>query len=256
MRAVYWLPSLFTSLSLLCGFWVIIRMRGEGDYELAALAIVLAAIFDLCDGRVARMANAESAFGRDFDSLADVVSFGLAPAMMAFSWGLHDLKRIGFIACFLYCIAAAARLARFNVSKQTDRRFFNGLPSPMAGVLLATCIAYIGADDEAWKTAVVLAIVVLLAVTMVSNVTYYSFKDINLHAALTPGRLALGLLGFSLLLYFLLEYDVLIILGAAFLYLASGYFFFARNLFRHVKRVRRHGGNAITAVVRKLFFGR
>ncbi len=251
------LPSLFTALSLFFGVWVIISMmRGQMAYDKAALAIVLAALCDMCDGRVARMANAESAFGREFDSLADVVSFGVAPALMAFSWGLDELGRIGHAVCFLYVLTTAGRLARFNVSKQADRRFFNGLPSPMAGVLLATCIAFAGPSDEAWKTVLVSAFVVVLAITMVSNVTYYSFKDINLHAALTPGRLALGLLGFSALVFSLLEFPVIIILGGAFLYLASGYFFFARILLRHFRRVRGLGGNALTAVVRKLFLRR
>ena len=132
-RGIYFLPSLLTVANIFCGFYSIVSSM-KGDLELAAMLIGWAIVLDALDGRVARLANATSGFGKEFDSLADIVSFGVAPGVLAYVWALRLWPRVGWLACFLFLICGAMRLARFNIQKQADdKRFFVGMPIPAAG---------------------------------------------------------------------------------------------------------------------------
>jgi CDP-diacylglycerol---serine O-phosphatidyltransferase len=183
-RGVFLLPSLFTVANLFCGYaCVVYAMRS--DFETAALFIGVAMILDTLDGFMARLANASTAFGVELDSLADVVSFGLAPAILAFAWGLWPLQRLGWAAGFLYVTAAAMRLARFNIQAKStaappDKRYFIGMPSPAAaGVIAATVYLYpVGIIDRS-AALPALAIVLVPALLMVSTVRFRSVKAID-----------------------------------------------------------------------------
>ncbi|MGI9338954.1 MAG: CDP-diacylglycerol--serine O-phosphatidyltransferase [Gammaproteobacteria bacterium] len=182
-HAIYLLPNAFTTAALFAGFYAITRAI-DNDWQGAAWGVLIAALLDGCDGRVARMTGTESAFGAEYDSLADIISFGAAPALLAYQWSLSQLGNIGAGAAFCFCVAAALRLARFNIqSGQTDRRFFIGIPCPAAAALLVSTIAAAdlagigGTDVYVGATAAVVS--ALLALTMVSGVRYYSFKELN-----------------------------------------------------------------------------
>ena len=188
-RGIYLLPNLFTTAALFAGFYaVIVAVRGE--FEAAAIGILVAMVFDGLDGRVARLTNTESEFGREYDSLSDMVAFGLAPALVFYHWGLAHLPagsvvfgRLGWIAAFFYTVAAALRLARFN-SRPTraPARYFEGLPSPSAAGLVASSL-WLSAEFDLTNMWVLTSGYVLTVVTgalMVSNFGYYSFKDLNL----------------------------------------------------------------------------
>src|SRR3954463_16610444 len=140
-RGVYILPSLFTVGNLFCGYACVVYST-RGDFDTAAVLIGVAMVVDTFDGLVARLTNSQSAFGAELDSLADVVSFGLAPAILAFTWGLWPLGRIGWAVGFVYVTAAAMRLARFNIQTAStmDKRYFAGLPSPVAGGVIASTV--------------------------------------------------------------------------------------------------------------------
>lgn len=181
-RGVYLLPSLFTLGNMFCGYACIVyAMRGE--YETAAPFIGLAIVLDILDGRIARMTGTASAFGVEFDSLADVISFGVAPAILSFAWGLSPLGRLGWAAGFMFVTGAAMRLARFNIQSAAgaDKRYFVGMPSPAAAAVpAATVFAYpLGLSD--YREALpVLAMVLVPAVLMVSTIRFRSFKTIDL----------------------------------------------------------------------------
>lgn len=181
-RGIYLLPNLLTTGALFSGFFAIVRAM-QGDFESAAMAIFVAMVLDGLDGRVARLTRTQSAFGAEYDSLSDMVSFGAAPALVIYEWALRDLGRIGWIAAFIYCVGAALRLARFNTMLEvTDKRFFQGLPSPAAAALVAGLVWVmidngVSGSDIPWLACVV---TVFAGVTMVSNIQYYSFKDVNL----------------------------------------------------------------------------
>jgi CDP-diacylglycerol---serine O-phosphatidyltransferase len=182
-RGVYLLPSLFTMGSMFCGYACIVySMRGE--FVTAAPFIGFAVIVDMLDGRIARMTGTTSAFGVEFDSLADIISFGVAPAIMVFSWGLQPLGRLGWAAGFLFVAAAAVRLARFNIQAGSqDKRYFAGMPSPAAaGIPAATVFAYPWGMQTYAEALPVLAIVIVPALLMVSTVRFRSFKNIDLAA--------------------------------------------------------------------------
>lgn len=182
-RGIYLLPNLFTTAGLFAGFYAIVAAMAE-RWEAAAIAIFIAMVTDGLDGRVARMTNTQSDFGKEYDSLVDMVCFGLAPALVAYKWALQPLGKIGWLAAFFYVAAAALRLARFNTQVTTsNKRYFQGLASPAAAALVAGFIWLfhdlgINGHDLA-KVAWVLT--VLAGVLMVSNVRYRSFKDIDLH---------------------------------------------------------------------------
>ena len=181
-RGIYILPNLFTTAALFCGFFAIVQAM-QNRFDLSAVAIFLAMVLDSLDGRVARMTHTQSAFGAEYDSLSDMVSFGAAPALVMYEWALKDLGRIGWIAAFVYCAGAALRLARFNTTLEVmDKRYFQGLPSPAAAALVAGLVwvmidAGVPGSEMRWWGVLV---TVFAGLTMVSNIRYYSFKDVNL----------------------------------------------------------------------------
>ncbi len=183
-KGIYILPNLFTLAALFGGFYAIV-MAMNGKFNEAAIGVFWALVLDSLDGRVARMTNTQSAFGEQMDSLSDMVSFGAAPALIAYEWSLRGLGRWGWIAAFVYCACAALRLARFNVNTSVvDKRYFQGLPSPAAAALMMGFIWFM--NDQAVDPANVyikwltFAIALYSGLTMVTNVPFYSFKDINL----------------------------------------------------------------------------
>ena len=177
-RGVYLLPSLFTVANLFCGYaCVVYAMRN--DFDTAALLIGVAMIVDTLDGFIARLTNTSSAFGVQLDSLADVVSFGLAPAILAFAWGLWPLHRLGWAVGFLYVTAAAMRLARFNIQTNTvtDKRYFAGLPSPAAAAVIVSTVYLYPIGLHEWRAALpALALVLVPALLMVSTIRFRSVK--------------------------------------------------------------------------------
>lgn len=181
-RGIYLLPNLFTTAGLFAGFYAIISAM-NGRFEAAAIAIFIAMIMDGIDGRLARMTNTQSDFGKEYDSLADAVSFGVAPSLVIYLWALAPLGKIGFAAAFVFAACAALRLARFNTQIGIiDKRYFQGLASPAAAALIAGFVWW--GDDASWVredlTWVAAILTVAAGVLMVSNVRYYSFKDLDL----------------------------------------------------------------------------
>ena len=179
-RGIVLLPSLLTTGNLFCGFFAML-LTVEGRYTDAALAIFVAMIMDLLDGRVARLMKATSEFGVEFDSLADVVSFCVAPAFMLYSLVLSQAGRIAWLGAFLFVICGALRLARFNVHQGvTDRRYFVGLPTPAAaGIVASTALLLEGIDISRWQAALISVGTVVVALLMVSTFRYYSFKEVD-----------------------------------------------------------------------------
>jgi CDP-diacylglycerol---serine O-phosphatidyltransferase len=182
-RGIYLLPNLFTTAALFAGFYAILAAV-NGKFETAAVAIFVAMLLDGVDGRVARLTKTQSAFGAEYDSLSDMVSFGLAPALVVFIWGLSDLGKLGWLAAFIYTASGALRLARFNTQVGiADKKYFQGLPSPSAAAIVAGSV-WIGADygvdssTVGWPAAILTTVVGLL---MVSNFRYHSFKEIDFH---------------------------------------------------------------------------
>jgi len=226
-KGIYLLPNLFTTAALFSGFYAIVAGM-NGDFGHAAVAIFVAMVLDGLDGRVARMTNTQSAFGAEYDSLADMVSFGVAPALVAFTWMLQDLGQFGWIAAFVYVAGAALRLARFNVQLgDVDKKWFIGLPSPSAAAIVAALIWVLHDFDFEWIAAKVLVALVIAAVglLMVSNVRYNSFKDIDLKSRV-PFMVLLALV---LVIAIIAMEPPLILLGIFLAYGASGPF---RALFR------------------------
>ncbi len=181
-KGVYILPNLFTTGNLFCGFWAIVSVFQEQFYY-AAVAVLLASVFDVLDGKVARLSGATSKFGVQYDSLADLVSFGIAPALLAFSWALRPYGRFGWLAAFLFVVCGALRLARFNVMAASgDTKYFKGLPIPAAASMIAlTILLYLRLIETGWvKDIVILVMIYLLAFLMVSTVRYSSFKELGL----------------------------------------------------------------------------
>lgn len=194
---IYILPNLMTTANLFCGFFSIIQSI-QGDFKLAAYAVVAAAIFDLLDGRLARLTHATSKFGAEYDSLCDLVSFGLAPGILMFQWALGPFGRLGWLAAFLYVACTALRLARFNVQVGVvEKNYFQGLPSPMAAGIVAS--SYVAFADLGWEPVDapakgLLFMVMLLGIVMVSNFRYRSFKDLDLKERLPFKYLILGVI--------------------------------------------------------------
>lgn len=180
-KGIYLLPNLFTTAALFSGFYAIIAGM-TGDFQAAAIAIVVAGVFDALDGRIARMTNTSSAFGVEYDSLSDMVSFGLAPALVMFNWALAPIGKLGWATAFVFSACAALRLARFNTQVgSVDKTYFVGLSSPPAAGLLAGMV-WVGHDVEVGTELTILAAIITLvaALLMVSNVKYFSFKTIDL----------------------------------------------------------------------------
>lgn len=199
-RGVYLLPSMFTMGSMFCGYACIVHAM-RGDFATAAPFIGFAIVVDMLDGRIARMTGTTSAFGVEFDSLADIISFGVAPAILSFAWGLQPLGRLGWAAGFLFVAAAAVRLARFNIQAgSSDKRYFVGMPSPAAaGIPAATVFAYPQGFAESAAALPVLAMVIVPALLMVSTVRFRSFKNLNLQTRRKYPVLFLLALGLALL---------------------------------------------------------
>ncbi len=205
---IYVLPNLVTTANMFFGFFAIIQAI-KGQYLFASYAIVAAAFFDQLDGRVARITNSTSQFGAEYDSLCDLVSFGIAPALLLYLWSLHPFGRLGWVISFLYAACGALRLARFNVQKNiVEKAYFQGLPIPMAAGIVASCVLFVE-DLELDPVGAVpmLAMTALLAFVMVSNFRYRSFKDLDLRQRLPFSYLVLGVL---LLTVVVLRHEIMI----------------------------------------------
>lgn len=180
-RGLFVLPTLFTVGNLFCGYlsiWCSIR----GTFEIAAYLIIAAAVLDMLDGRIARLTNSTSEFGEEYDSLADLVSFGVAPAVLAYSWGLSDFFRLGWLVSFLFVVCGSMRLARFNIQTHAiGKKYFIGLPIPAAAFTLSTLVLATPEPlvDRVWMTGL-LILTVILSYLMISTIRYRSFKDLDL----------------------------------------------------------------------------
>jgi CDP-diacylglycerol--serine O-phosphatidyltransferase len=200
-KGIYILPNLFTLAALFGGFYAVV-MAMNGRFDMAAVGVFVAMVLDSLDGRVARMTNTQSAFGEQMDSLSDMVSFGAAPALIAYEWALKGLGRWGWIAAFVYCACAALRLARFNVNTSVvDKRYFQGLPSPAAAALVAGFIGLmtdleVKPYDVVW---VMFAIALFSGLTMVTNVPFYSFKDVQMKKSVPFAVIVLIALGIAVI---------------------------------------------------------
>ena len=180
------LPSVLTTFGMFAGFYSIISSI-NGDFTIAAISILIAMFWDTLDGRVARLTNTQSSFGAEYDSLADLVSFGLAPALLVYQWTLYELGRFGWLAAFVYLACAALRLARFNTQVGiADKRYFQGLPSPAAAGVIASMIwlkiwTFASFDSDVISLGYYLGagITILCGLLMVSNIRYYSFKEFD-----------------------------------------------------------------------------
>ncbi|MFT5709749.1 MAG: CDP-diacylglycerol--serine O-phosphatidyltransferase [Halioglobus sp.] len=223
-RGIFLLPNLITTAGLFCGFYAIVASM-RGDFESAAIAIFFAAIFDGLDGRVARLTNTSSKFGEEYDSLADMVSFGVAPALVMYSWGLSDLGKIGWSAAFVYVACAALRLARFNTQIDTaDKKYFTGLASPAAAAVIASTVwvcqdlGWVGVNLPHEVSILVSLLTAVTGILMMANFPYYSFKGIDLH-----GRVPFFVMILIVLVIGLVTLDPPRILLAAFvIYAVSG----------------------------------
>jgi CDP-diacylglycerol--serine O-phosphatidyltransferase len=220
-KGIYLLPNLFTTGTLFAGFFAIVAAM-NGRFESAAVSIYVAMILDSMDGRIARLTGTQSAFGAEYDSLADLVSFGLAPALVAYQWWLSDLGKIGWLAAFIYTAGTALRLARFNTQIGiADKRYFQGLPSPAAAAVVAGMV-WLG-ETNAWHdysglSVVSLAITVGIALLMVSKIRYHSFKDLDLR-----GRVPfVAVLTIVLVFVIVSSYPELVLFSLVVLYAASG----------------------------------
>jgi CDP-diacylglycerol---serine O-phosphatidyltransferase len=223
-RGIYLLPSVLTTFGMFAGFYSIISSI-NGEFTIAAISIIIAMMWDTLDGRVARLTNTQSAFGAEYDSLADLVSFGLAPALLVYEWSLYELGRFGWLAAFVYLACAALRLARFNTQVGiADKRFFQGLPSPAAAGVIASMIwlkiwTFASFDSEVISLGYYLGagITILCGLLMVSNVRYYSFKELDSKKA-SFRFLLLIVLSLIILMY---KPNIILFTGF-FLYLLSG----------------------------------
>ena len=225
-RGIYLLPNAFTTANLFCGFYAIVQAM-NGRFETAAAAIFFAMVLDSLDGRVARLTNTQSAFGEQYDSLADMVSFGAAPALIVYEFSLKPMGQLGWLAAFVYVAGAALRLARFNTNIGiVDKRYFQGLPSPAAAALVAGVVWILSdLNRNGWRFDLSVvqwlcwSFTLYAGLTMVSNAPFYSFKDINLRKAVPfIGALA------TVLAFVLVSYDPPLVLFCLFLvYAFSGW---------------------------------
>lgn len=219
-RGIYLLPNLLTTGAMFAGFYAVIAGMG-GDFRAACVAIIVAMFLDGMDGRVARMTNTQSAFGAEYDSLSDMLAFGVAPALICFSWSLSHLGKIGWTAAFIYVACAALRLARFNVQLSTsDGKFFTGLPSPSAAglvVFMVWTFHEFQLESNAFVAVLAAVVSVLAGILMVINVPYYSFKDLD------KNRVPFVVILAVVLLIVIVSWDPPTVLwGMAIAYAASG----------------------------------
>lgn len=179
-RGIYMLPSMFTILGLLCGFYALVSAI-QGNYENAAWAIVVAAVFDMLDGRIARLLSAETAFGAELDSLCDMLSFGVAPAVLLYLWALTAFDKLGWLVAFLIVACSALRLARFNVQLSTqDKKYFQGLPTPALALMVSSAVLFHHSFQLQPSGTLWMIFGTVLAWLLVSNVRFVSGKDIDL----------------------------------------------------------------------------
>jgi CDP-diacylglycerol--serine O-phosphatidyltransferase len=226
-RGIYLLPSIITTFALFAGFYSIVASI-NGDFTLAAISIMVAMLWDTLDGRVARLTNTQSTFGAEYDSLSDLVSFGVAPALLVYEWSLSDLGRFGWLAAFIYLACAALRLARFNTQVgASDKRYFQGLPSPASAGVIASMIWLKFWNFEYFDIGVVslsyyigVAITILCGLLMVSNVRYFSFKEFNSTDKASFRFLLLTVLSLIVLLY----KPNIVLFAGFFIYMLSGPF--------------------------------
>ncbi len=244
-HGVYLLPNLFTTAALFCGFYAIIAAL-QGRFEPAAVAVFVAMVLDGLDGRVARLTHTESEFGAQYDSMADLVSFGLAPALIMYEWALGAmsgmgpfLSKLGWLAAFFYTVMAALRLARFNVQiGSTDKRYFIGLPSPSAAAILAGLVWFctdlgLSGPDVLWPALVV---TVGAGALMFSNILYLSFKQVDLRG---PVPFMAALIVVLVFVFTSIDPPKVLFIGFL-LYGLSGPALF---LWRWRRHARRHAGN-------------
>ncbi len=207
MRKIYIVPNIVTTANMFCGFYSVIASI-DGDFVKAAWLIVLAAVFDMLDGRVARLAKATSEFGVQYDSMSDLISFGFAPSILLYLWALAPYGRLGWLAAFLFAACGALRLARFNVfSGVLPKAFFQGLPIPMAAGVVATFVIFNATtgwpaemeDVLISRQMVALAFTFTLASLMVSTIKFPSFKELNWRSKASFGYLMIGVLGMILI---------------------------------------------------------
>jgi CDP-diacylglycerol--serine O-phosphatidyltransferase len=245
IKGIYVLPNLFTLAALSGGFYATV-MGMNGQFDQAALGIFYAMVLDSLDGRVARMTNTQSAFGEQMDSLADMVSFGAAPALIAYEWSLKGLGRWGWIAAFVFCACAALRLARFNVNTAVvDKRYFQGLPSPAAAALVA-CLIWVTTEAGVhpgenafftWSqmTWITFSVMLFGGLTMVTNLPFYSFKEFHIKKSVPFAVIVL----IALLISVIYIYPPVVLLGLFIAYALSGYVIYG---------VRRYKGLRVSVI--------
>ncbi len=234
-RGIYLLPNLLTTAALFAGFFAIVQGM-NGHFDMAAQAIFIAMVLDGLDGRVARLTHTQSAFGAEYDSLSDMVSFGAAPALVIYEWSLRGMGKLGWLAAFIYCAGTALRLARFNTQLAVaDKRWFTGLPSPAAAAVLAGMVGVlngvyeVSGGDIQW---LVWAVTIFAGLSMVSNIKFYSFKDLNLRRSVPFWAVLLVMLGFVVI-----SLDQARVLWALFLvYALSGYVLWALRCIQHWRK--------------------
>ncbi len=223
-KGIFLLPNLFTTAALFAGFYAIVAAV-NGDFEAAGLAIFFGQLLDGMDGRIARLTNSQSKFGQEYDSLSDMVTFGLSPALVMFMWCLSGLGKLGWAVAFIYVACAALRLARFNAQAGTvDERFFTGLASPPAATLIASTVwighdmGYLGLELSGWAQGLLAFETALVGLMMVLNVPYHSFKDIDF-----KGRVPFVAMFAVMLIFVIITIDPpRVLFAVAFTYALSG----------------------------------
>ena len=239
-RGIYLLPNLFTTAALFAGFYAIIAAI-NGRFEVAAASIFVAMVLDGADGRIARMTNTQSAFGAEYDSLSDVISFGLAPGIIVYQWALSGMGKLGWLAAFFYAAATALRLARFNTQLGVaDKRYFQGLPCPMAAAVVAGLIWFsadhgVRGEDVA---PIAFAICILCGVLMVSNIRFHSFKELDLRGRIPFVAALVVVLAFVLVF----SDPPLVLFVMALAFALSGPIVTLLHI-RRRRAARRHGGS-------------
>jgi CDP-diacylglycerol--serine O-phosphatidyltransferase len=203
-KGIYILPNLFTTASLFCGFYSIIASFKE-HFVSASIAILFSIVFDGMDGRIARLTNTTSKFGAEYDSLADLIAFGMAPSLLAYSWAMSIYGKWGWIVAFLFVLCGALRLARFNIQIGIiESSVFNGLPIPAAASVVATTVIFFSSDyvgvEGKFHNIFIMIFVIILSLLMVSNIKYYSFKDMKLLAR-KPFTIFFSIIVLSIIIY-------------------------------------------------------
>ena len=228
-KGLYVLPNLFTIAALFGGFYSVV-MAMNGRFEQAVLGIFCAMVLDSLDGRVARMTNTQSAFGEQMDSLSDMVSFGAAPALVVYEWAFRGIGRWGWLAAFVYCSCAALRLARFNTNiGVVDKRYFQGLPSPAAAALVVGFIWVLedagmkGTREAGWLAWSAFVVTLYAGLTMVTNVPFYSFKDVSLKKSVP----FIVIVGMALMIAVINLHPPAVLFGLFCVYGVSGYAVYA-----------------------------